>query len=449
MQVSVENTSAIGRRMTIGVPASQVDSEVEKRLQKTARTTKLNGFRPGKVPMSVVRRRYGEGVRQEVVGEVMRDSYLKALQQESINPAGFPQFEPKKLDKGEDIEFVAVFEVYPDVTLNDVSNIKVVKQETEVADADIDKMIDMLQKQATTWAAKEDGAAEGDKVTMDYRGELDGEAFEGGTANGASIEIGSKSMIPGFEDGLVGLKAEDERVLDLTFPEDYHAENLKGKATQFHVKVLKVEAPELPEVDEAFFAQYGVEEGGLDAFRAELKNNMERESQFAINNKVKNQIVDQLVEQNELEVPSSLVKQEIDKMKQEAAQRFGLGENTDNIPDELFKDQASKRVKTGLLFAQIVKENELKASDDQIEAKVKELAASYQDPEEVVSYYLNNQEQKAQMESVVLEDVVVDHILDKAGIEVEKVSYEDAVKPASPEPAKTEDSDESEPESGE
>ncbi|WP_020409390.1 trigger factor [Hahella ganghwensis] len=431
MQVSVETTSPIERRMTIGVPASKVDSEVEKRLQKTAQTVRMNGFRPGKVPMSVVRRRYGEGVRQEVIGEVMRDAYIDALQQEKLNPAGYPKFEPQQMDSGQDLEFTAIFEIYPEIQVGDLGSLTLSKEETEVVDADIDNMIEMLRKQSQGWEEKDAAAEDGDRLTVDYKGTLDGEAFEGGSAEDATIQIGSNRMIPGFEEGLVGVKAGEEKTLQLTFPEDYHAENLKGKATEFAVTVKKVEEPKLPEVDEEFFAQYGVQEGGMDAFRAELKKNMEREANFAVANKVKQQIVDQLIGLHEIEIPAALTQQEVQKMKQDALQRFGGGQmDPSQLPDELFKDQAEKRVKTGLIFAQIVKEQELKASDEQIEEKIRELAASYQEPDQVVNWYMNNAEQKAQIESVVLEDVVVDFVLDKAKVEVKSVSYDDAVKPA-------------------
>ena len=441
MQVSVETTSTIERRMTIGVPASKVDSEVEKRLQKTAQTVRMNGFRPGKVPLSVVRRRYGDGVRQEVVGEVMRDAYIDALQQEKLNPAGYPKFEPKQLDSGKDLEFTAIFEVYPEIQVGDLSSLTLTQEAAEVVDADIDNMIEMLRKQSQTWAETEEPAAEGDRLTVDYKGTLGGEAFEGGTADGASIQIGSKRMIPGFEEGLVGLKAGESKTLDLTFPEDYHAENLKGKATQFEVSVKKVEAAKLPEVNEEFFAQYGVQEGGMEAFRAELKKNMEREAKFAIANKVKQQIVDQLIASNEMQVPGALIQSEIQKMKQDAVQRFGGGQmDPAQLPDELFKDQSEKRVKTGLLFAQIIKDQELKASDEEIEAKIRELAASYQEPEQVVSWYMGNAEQKAQIESVVLEDTVVEYVLGKAKVTTKNVSYDDAVKPAAAAAADAEES---------
>ena len=433
MQISVENTSAIERRMTIGVPFVQVDSEIEKRLQKSAETARINGFRPGKVPLSVVRKRYGKGIRQEVIGEIMRDSYVEALKQENLNPAGFPSFEPKQVEEGKDVEFVAIFEVYPEIELGDLTDIKVIREETEILEADIDEMIESLRKQSVTWVEKDDVSAQGDKVTLDYSGEIDGEVFEGGTAKGANVEIGSNSMIPGFEDGLVDLKAGDEETLELTFPEDYHADNLQGKDVQFKVEIGKVEKGELPEIDDEFFAKYGVQDGGVEAFHDELKKNMTRESSAAITNKVKQQVVDQLIAATSLEVPSALIKQEVEKIKKDAIQRYGLGDtDTAQLPDELFVGPAENRVKTGLLFAQVVKDNDLKVPEEKVEAKVKELAAGYQDPEQVISYYLNDSEQKQQIESVVLEDVVVEHILNAATVETHNVAYADAIKTAVP-----------------
>lgn len=431
MQVSLENTTAIERRMTVGIPSDKVDAAVNQRLQEASRTVKINGFRPGKVPMSVVQKRYGAGIRQEVVGEMMRDAYMQALEEQKLQPAGYPKFEPKSTEAGADVEFVAVFEVYPEFTVGALDQIKVKKETAEVVDADIDQMISNLREQSAKWVESEKAAEEGDKVTIDYKGTVDGEAFEGGTAENATVQIGSKRMIPGFEEGLVGLKAGDTKTLDVNFPEDYQAENLKGKAAQFDVTVRAVAERELPEIDEAFFASYGVEGKDLDGFREELRKNMTREAANASSNKVKQQVVDQLVEQVAVEVPAALISNEVDRMRQEAVQRFGGGQNLDPsaLPAELFTEQAKKRVQTGLIFAQIIKEQELEATDDQVRAKIEELAGSYQDPEQFIEYFMNNAEQKAQIESSVLEDQVVDKVLEQGQVEEATVSYEDAVKP--------------------
>lgn len=431
MQVSVESTTAIERRMTVGIPSDKVDAAVDKRLQETARKAKINGFRPGKIPMSVVRKRFGDGVRQEVVGELMRDAYLEALESEKLQPAGYPRFEPKSTDAGSDIEFVAVFEVYPEFTIGSLDGLKITREQTDVQDSDIDQMIENLREQSAKWVEEDKAAEEGDNITVDYRGTIDGEAFEGGTAENATIRIGAKRMIPGFEEGLVGLKAGDEKILQVTFPEDYQAENLKGKAADFAVTVRAVAARQLPEVNEEFFANYGVEGKDLEGFRDELRKNMTREAKNAIDNKIKQQVVDQLVEQVAVEVPQALIDNEVNRMRQEAVQRFGGGQNLDPsaLPAELFTEQAKKRVQTGLIFAQLIKEKELAATDEQIRAKIEELASSYQDPEQFVEYFMNNAEQRGQIESAVLEEQVIDLALQSAQVEEVVVSYEDAVKP--------------------
>lgn len=431
MQVSVESTTAIERRMTVGIPSDQVDAAVEKRLQQTARSVRINGFRPGKVPMNVVKKRYGAGVRQEVVGEMMRDAYLEGIRKEKLQPAGYPRFEPKSTEENQDIEFVAVFEVYPEFEVKGLDALKVVRQQTDVQESDIDTMIENLRKQSSKWVESQDAAIDGDRLVVAYKGTVDGEAFEGGSSDNATIQIGSNRMIPGFESGLIGLKAGDTKTLDLTFPADYHAEALKGKAAQFEVSVKSVSKPELPEVNAEFFAMYGVDNADIENFRGELRKNMAREADNAVKGKVKQQIVDQLVTAVSVEVPTALVNGEIDRMRQEAVQRFGGGAKMDpaSLPAELFKEQATKRVQTGLIFAQIVKDNGIKVTEAQVRSKIEELATSYQDPEQFVEWFMSNPEQKAQIETAVLEDLVVDLVLKTAQVDDQVVSYEDSVKP--------------------
>ena len=267
MQVSVETTSNIERRMTIGVPAQEIEKEVEKRLQQTARNVRLNGFRPGKVPMKVVRRRFGTGVRQEVIGEVMRDSYMKALEKENISPAGWPQFEPKTVEEGKDLEFIATFEVLPEIELGDLSALKIEKQVSEVADKDVETMIDTLRRQQASMKSVKRKAKKKDVMTVDFKGTVDGEEFEGGSAEDYRLTLGSGQMIPGFEEGLVGAKAGEEPELDVTFPEDYHNKDLAGKAAKFQVTVKSVEEPELPELNEEFFKKFGLDVASEEDFR--------------------------------------------------------------------------------------------------------------------------------------------------------------------------------------
>ncbi|MBZ0333829.1 trigger factor [Marinobacter sp. JH2] len=428
MQVSVETTSNIERRMTIGVPAQEIDQAVQKRLQETARTVRLNGFRPGKVPMSVVKRRFGDSIRQEIVGEVMRDNYIKALQEQDVNPAGWPQFEPKTMEEGKDLEFVAVFEVLPEIELGDLSKIKVEKPVTEVTDKDIDTMIDNLRRQQAPMKEVKRKSKNKDVVTIDFKGTIDGEDFEGGAAEGHRLTLGSGEMIPGFEKGIVGGKTGEEFDIEVTFPDDYHNEELAGKAATFAITVHKVEEPQLPELDAEFFQKFGIDAEDEAGFREEVKKNMERELKQAVSNKVKNDVVEGLLETTELDVPSSLVDQEIDRLRQEAVQRFGGQVDFQQLPKEIFEEQAQRRVKTGLLFQEVVKTNDLKADAAKVDEKIQEIASTYEQPEEVVAHFNSSQEQKTQVESVVLEEAVVDLVLGQAKVKEKKMKYEEAVK---------------------
>ncbi|MGH1449146.1 MAG: trigger factor [Pseudomonadaceae bacterium] len=431
MQVSVETTSGLERRMTVGIPADRIESEVNKRLQQTASRAKVDGFRPGKVPMSVIRKRFGGSARQEVMGEVIQSSFYEAIMQEKLNPAGAPSVEPKQLEEGKDFEYVATFEVYPEITLGDFSEIKVERIESEVRDEDLESMLEILRKQNTQFETVERAAENGDQLKVDFVGRVDGEPFQGGTANNTEIVLGSGRMIPGFEDGLVGAKAGDSVTLNVTFPEEYQNLELAGKAAEFDVKVHAVAAPALPELNDEFFAKFGVEEGGIDAFRAEVRKNMERELRQAIKTKVKTQVMDGLLATNSIDVPKALVSSEIDRLRQQAVQQFG-GANIDpsQLPAELFEEQAKRRVSLGLIVADVVKQNDIKPDNDRVRAMVEELASAYQEPEQVVNWYYQNEQQLAEIQSVVLEEQVVDTVLQKAQVTSKQVPYEDAVKPA-------------------
>ncbi|MFE8071567.1 trigger factor [Marinobacteraceae bacterium S3BR75-40.1] len=430
MQVSVETTSNIERRMTIGVPAEQVDQEVEKRLQQAARTVKMNGFRPGKVPMKVVRRRYGDGVRQEVVGELMRESYIEALQKEEINPAGYPRFEPKTVEPGKDLEFVAVFEVLPEIELGDLSKIEVEKPVSSVLKKDVDNMIDNLRRQQAEMKEVKRKSKKKDVVTVDFVGKIDGEAFEGGSAEDQRITLGSGQMIPGFEDGIIGAKTGEEVEFNVTFPEDYQNEELAGKEATFTVNVKKVEEPQLPKLEKEFFEQFGVEAEDEEQFREEVKKNMERELKNALNNQLKEQVVEGVLQQTDFDVPQALVDQEIERMKQDAVAQFGGQMDASQLPNELFQDQAEKRVKTGLVFQELIRQNDITVDPKRVDEKVEEIASTYEDPEEVKQFYATNQEQKQRLESVVLEDQVVEFVLDKAQVKDKKVKYDEAIQAA-------------------
>ena len=337
MQVSVETTQGLERRLTITVPAENVETEVKKRLQQLSKTQRIDGFRAGKVPVSVINKRFGPAVRQEVAGEVMQRNYIEAIVAEKINPAGAPTFAPKALEAGKDLEFSATFEVYPEVEVQGLDKIAVEKPAVEVTDEDLANMLETLRKQHASWADVDAAAGANDRVTVDFVGTIDGEEFEGGKAEDFPLELGQGRMIPGFEDNIVGKKAGEEVVADVNFPEDYHAENLKGKAAQFTITVKKVEAQELPELSDEFATKFGVAEGGVDALKEEVKKNMTRELDQAVKANVKDQAIKGLLEQNEVEVPKALIDQEVDALREQAAQRFGgNGQNMPELPAELF-----------------------------------------------------------------------------------------------------------------
>lgn len=430
MQVSVENTSALERRMTIAVPAERVETEVNKRLQQTAKRAKVAGFRPGKVPMSVIRQRYEDAARQEAFGDLVQASFYEAVVEQKLNPAGAPAVEPKSFEKGKDLEFVAIFEVFPEFSVAGFESISVERLSAEVADADLDNMLEVLRKQNVRFEAVERAAQDEDQVNIDFVGKIDGEAFAGGSAKGTQLVLGSGRMIPGFEAGLVGAKAGEERVVNVTFPEDYQNLDLANKAAEFTITVNSVSAPVLPELNEAFFNQFGIKESTLEGFRTEVRKNMERELRQAIKTKVKNQVMDGLLAANPIEVPKALLENEVNRLRVQAVQQFGGNIKPEQLPAELFEEQAKRRVVLGLIVAEVVKQFELKPDDAKVREMIEEMASAYQEPEQVIAWYYKNDQQMNEVRSVVLEEQVVDTVLQKATVTDKSVSYEEAVKPA-------------------
>nr|A6VW19.1 RecName: Full=Trigger factor; Short=TF; AltName: Full=PPIase [Marinomonas sp. MWYL1] len=430
MQVSVETTSPIERVLTISVPAARVDEKVNSEVAKTAKTIRIDGFRKGKVPVSVVKKRYGQGIRLDAVEQIMRDAYVEAIQKESIQPAGMPSIEPKNFAEGADLEFVVKIEVYPEVTLADNSAIKVDRVVSDVTEADVDTMLETLRKQNAEWSAVERESADGDQVTIDFVGYLGDEAFDGGAAEGHKLVLGSNTMIPGFESGILGAKAGEERTISVTFPEDYQAENLKGKEATFKITVSEVAEQILPELNDAFVEKFGLEEATVAALRAEVRKNMERELNQAIKSKLKNALFEGLSSINEVEVPSALVDQEVDALRKQAAQQFGgQGFDASQLPAELFQEEAKKRAKLGLLISEVIKKDDLKVDDDRVRAFLEDMAQAYQEPQQVIDFYLKNKEQLAQVQSAVLEEQVVDKLLESAQVTEVTLGYEDAIKP--------------------
>lgn len=437
MQVSVEATSGLERQLTVTVPAERVDNDVNKQVAQQARTRRMDGFRPGKVPPKVIKRMYGEAIRYDVLNRVVQESFFEAVQEQSLQPAGTPTIEFKNDKEGEDFSFTATFEIYPEIELKDLSGVEIEKQSATIKKADIKTMIETLQKQQSDWKETRGMAKSGFKVNIDFEGFVDGEAFEGGKAEGQDLVLGSGQMIPGFEAGIEGHKKGEEFDIEVTFPEEYQAENLQGKQATFKIKLNNVEKPELPELNEEFFTKFGVEAADQAAFEEEVSKNMAREMNQALKNKLKNKVFDALIAANEIDVPAALVEDEVKNLAQQAVQQFGGNAQIDpsTLPKELFEDQAKRRVLIGLLVQEVIKSNELQPDEARVDAMLAEVADSYQDPQEVIDYYKSNQDMMNQVRSLVLEEQVVDQLLSSAKVNEVKVSYEDAIKPEQAEAA--------------
>ncbi|ENM5786870.1 trigger factor [Vibrio metoecus] len=430
MQVTVETLEGLQRRLNITVPAANIEDAVAAELRNIAKNRRFDGFRKGKVPMKMVAKMYGKAVRQDVLGEVMQRHFIEAIVKEKINPAGAPTFAPVEIGEGKDLVFTATFEVYPEVELKGLESIAVEKPSAEVTDADVAEMLETLRKQQATWKEVDEAAENGKRVSIDFVGSIDGVEFEGGKAENFPLEMGAGRMIPGFEDGIVGKTKGMEFVIDVNFPEEYHAENLKGKAAQFAIKVNKVEARELPELNDEFVARFGVAEGGVDALKAEVRKNMERELKQAIKARIKEQAIEGLVKANDIQVPSALIDQEIGVLRQQAAQRFGGNvEAAAQLPRELFEEQAKRRVVVGLLLGEVIRTHELKADEEKVKALITEMATAYEDPTEVVAYYEQNQQLMNNMRNVALEEQAVDAIIAKAQVTEKAISFSELMNP--------------------
>ncbi len=432
MQVSVETTQGLERKLTISVPAESVDVEVKNRLRHISKTQRINGFRPGKVPASVIQKRYGQSVRQEVAGELMQRNFVDAIVAEKMNPAGRPSFIAKSNEDGKALEFEATFEIYPEVSLTGLESIAVERPNVEVTDADLNEMFTTLQNQHKTWKENKRKTKSGDKLTLDFTGRVDGEIFEGGEAKDFELELGAGRMIPGFEKEITGMKVGEEKTINVTFPEDYHAENLKGKEAEFDIVIHKTEGPVLPTVDEDFAKLFGVEEGGVEALRTEVSTNMTRELTQAVKAKVKDQVIEGLLEANDVEIPKALIAQEIDVLRKQAMQRFAGQMDPNNMPElpaDMFEEQAKRRVKVGLLLGEVIKINELKVDENKVNELIASAASAYEDPKEVIEYYATNKELNQQMQNVALEEQAVELLLESAKVKSKKASFKDIMNP--------------------
>jgi trigger factor len=434
MQVSIETTSGLERKLTIGVPAERIESQVRERLAKASKTVRIDGFRQGKVPLSVVNQRFGAGIRQEVVGEVVREAFFEAVAQEEIVPAGQPVIEPSKAEPGQDLEFIATFEVQPEVKLVDLSKVEIVKLVSEVNDSDVDTMVDALRTQHATWAEVDRPAAERDEASIDFVGRRDGEEFEGGSSEDFPLILGSGKAIEGFEEAVAGMTVGEEKVVPLTFPENYHAEELRGEAVEFTIKLKAVKEPELPPLNEEFFALYGLESGGEEAFRTAVRENMERDLKNALQGKTKSRVMEQLFElHNDLDIPLAFIANEITSLKNQMHQKLTSGNENDfdasMLPDDMFMDQAKRRASVGIVVNEIIKANGIKVDSDKVRGHIEEIASTYAQSEDVMNHYYGNQDLLKGMEASVLQDQVVDHILSLAAVTEDHVDYQTAVTP--------------------
>ncbi|EKT54345.1 trigger factor [Providencia burhodogranariea] len=424
MQVSVETTQGLGRRVTITVPAADIDKAVNSELVSVAKKVRVDGFRKGKVPMNIVKQRYGASVMQDVLGDVMQRNFINAIVEQKINPAGAPSYKPEMLEDGQDFVYSVEFEVYPEIELKGLETIEVEKPVVSVKDEDLENMLETLRKQQAQWAEVSEAATADSRITIDFTGSIDGEEFEGGKAEDFALVMGEGRMIPGFEDGVVGHKAGEEFDIEVNFPEDYHAENLKGKAAKFAIVLKKVEQRELPEFTEEFIKRFGIADGTLEGLRAEVRKNMERELKNAVRNRVKAQVLDGLVNANDIEVPAAVVDGEIDVLRRQAAQRFGGNEQQAmELPRELFEEQAKRRVVIGLLLGEVISTNELKADEDRVKVLIEEMASAYEDPSEVIEYYSKNNELMNSVRNLALEEQAVEKVLEAAKVTEKETNF--------------------------
>jgi len=428
MQVSIETLDGLERRMTVQIPSERVSEAVEKKLKDLSKTVRIDGFRPGKVPLKVVQQKYGGHVRQEVIGDVIESSYQEALIQEKVRPAGMPSIDSVSSEEKEDMSFTATFEVYPEVETLKLESIVVEKPKVEISDKDFDAMLQKLREQRKGWKETKAAAKKGYQVMVDFEGRIDGELFEGGAGKDMAVEIGAGQMLPEFEAGLEGVKATEQRIVEVNFPDDYHGAEVAGKKAEFTLTANKVSKPELPELDEEFAKGFGIEDGDLEKMRADIRANMEKEKNDRLKLNIKNKVMTGLLEHNEIIAPSAMVTDEINNLRAQAAQRMGQDPesvNETSFPNEMFSAEATRRVQLGLLIAEVIKSEKIELNQELVDSAVEEMAVAYEQPDQVREYYRHNQQARSGIEGMVLEDQVVAHILDKAKVTETEASFDD------------------------
>ncbi len=439
MATAVETLEKLERRITIAVPLADVHAEVEKRLKIRARTAKAPGFRPGKVPMKMVAQQYGYQVETEVLNDKVGRAFSEAASENNLRVAGYPKIEPKTGAADGVVEFDATFEVYPEVTVGDLSAAEVEKVKSEVSDAEIDKTINILRKQRVHYHVKGeqgahgDGGADqaaqnGDRVTVDFVGKIDGVEFQGGKADNYAFVLGEGRMLPEFENASIGLKVDESKTFPLAFPADYHGKDVAGKTAEFTITMKKIEWAHMPEVDAEFAKSLGIVDGDLTKMREDIKLNLEREVTGRVKSKTKDSVMNALIKAAELDVPKALVDQDVERLvemaRQDMAQR-GMNVKDMPFPPELFTAQAERRVRLGLILAEVVKVNKLEATQDQVKSQVEEFAQSYEDPQQVLKFYYSDRRRLAEVEALVLEENVVNYVLGKAKVTEKAVAFDE------------------------
>ncbi|MDX1513557.1 MAG: trigger factor [Gammaproteobacteria bacterium] len=432
MQVTVEGETGLERRLRVQIPEERVKGEVNRRLNSMASRARVPGFRPGKAPLKVLEKRYGEQVRSEVVGEMVQSSFFEAISQEKLRPAGSPTIDPLDAAPGQGIDYTAVFDVYPELETPPVETLEIARPVAEVSDADVDNMVETLRRQRREWQEVARAAKVTDRVIIDFDGEMDGKPLEKGSGEQVPVELDAGRMIEGFEDGLVGMAAGDEKVLKLSFPENYPAKELAGKPAEFRVKAHRVEEPRLPEVDDKFAERFGIKEGGVEALRAEIRNNMERELSDALRAITKRNVMDALLQGQEVTLPDSLVKEEVQRAMQHRKVELshsGVDPETAGLEPGMFEEQARTRVALGLLLAELIKANDIKPDPERIRERIESIASTYEDPDQVISWYYADRSRLSDVETTVLEDQVVEWILERAKVREEASSFDEILNP--------------------
>ena len=426
-EVSLEPAAGLERRMTVRVPTAEIERAISARLAQVGKTAKLKGFRPGKVPQKVVRQYYGGQVRDEVMTDVIRTTYSRAIAEQKLNPAGGPRIEPLGgPDAGASEHFIyrATFEVYPEIALRPLEELTFDVPSVEIDDADVDAMIEKLRDQRATWQTVERKSAEGDRVVVDYAGTVDGESFEGGQGKNISIVVGSGQVLQDFDRALRGVQAGESTTATVLFPQDYPAKNLAGKTAIFSISVLRIEERQLPELDDEFATAFGIA-GGAASLRGEVRNNMERELKERLRAETKTRVFDSLIRANQLVVPRALVDQEISSLQADALRQMGSTDAAQAPPRERFEALAQRRVTIGLLIQELLKEHKIKLDQPRVEQRIKELAAPYENPDEAAQFYRSDRGMMAQVEASVLEDQVVDFLLSRATTATKSLSFKD------------------------